>query len=268
MIGANFWHTLKRNTYQVTLWGGGLALLAILLFLVINDNSMIEQYGKVMETFPPEMLSAFGADDMEALSTPDGFIAFGFFSYILIITAIYAVNAGLDITATDEDEGMMDIVLTLPVLRGRLVIERFLAFVVITVMILLVSFGGFLIGTQVSNVEISLGGMLLGLLSMIPSVLFMIALVMFCGVLFRRKTNAMAVAVAVILVSYFIDMMAMTTTNEIVQTLSHLSFFTYAKIQTVVTDGIVWRDMVVLTLGTGVLLSATLYLFNRRDVGL
>lgn len=268
MIGANFWHTLKQNLHQVALWGGGLALLAVLLLSMINDNQMIEQYGKIMETFPPEIMSALGADDFAALSTPDGFIAFGFFSYILIIIAIYAVNTGLDITATDEDEGMMDIVLTLPVLRRQLVMERFLASIVITVAILLTAFMGFIVGLPFTRLTINLGGMLLGILTLIPSTLFMIALVMLCGVLFRRKSTALGVAVVIILTSYFVDMLAMTTTNEIVSALSYLSFFTYSKSQNVVTDGVVWRDMVILLSGTIGLLGATLYLFDRRDVGL
>jgi ABC-2 type transport system permease protein len=268
MVGVNFWHTLRANRYQVLLWGGGLALLATLLMGMVRDDGMIEQYGKIMETFPSEILSAFGADDMATLSTPDGFIAFGFFSYILIIIAVYAVNAGLEITANDEDEGMMDIVLTLPVLRRQLVIERFLAFSVITIGILLTSFIGFLVGTQFTTLKINLGGMFLGILTLIPSTLLMIVLVVLCSVIFHRKSTAMGVGVVIILVSYFIDLLAMTTTNDIIQTLSYFSFFTYSKSQYVVTDGLAIRDLLVLTVSTMTLFGTTLYLFDRRDVGL
>lgn len=267
MAWANFWHTLKQHRNQIWLWGGGLAFLALLLIGMVGDMGLIESYAQIMESLPDELMSAFGAD-MAAISTPDGFIAFGFFSYILIIIAIYAVNAGLDIVATDEDEGMLDIVLTLPVLRRQLVIERFLAFAVITVSILLVSFIGFVIGAQFTTFEMNLGGMFLGIISLIPSTLFIIVLVVLCSVIFRRKSSALAVAVVIILVSYFVDMLAMTTTNDVIQAMSYLSFFTYSKSQAVVTDGVIWRDLAVLGVVTGALFLLTLYLFDRRDVGL
>lgn len=268
MIGANFTHTLRRNWTQALLWGGGLALLAVLLIAMVGDMNMIASYGKIIESFPPEIMSALGASDLEALSTPDGFIAFGFFSYLLIIIALYAVNVGLDITANDEDDGMLDLVLTLPVKRWQLLVERLTAFFLITIAIFLIAFSGFWIGQSFSTLEINLGGMFLALLSMIPSTLLMIMLVVFCSVVFKRKSTALAVSIVIILTSYFVDMLAMTTINPIIQALSNLSFFTYSKSQYVVTTGLVWRDMWILLGATGALLMMTLYLFNRRDVGL
>ena len=89
---------------------------------------------------PPLLLQAFGMTDAAQLATPAGFLDFGFFSYMMLVLAAYAVIAGLSVTANEEDRGIMDVLLSLPIPRWRLVVERFLAYALILVLILVLTF--------------------------------------------------------------------------------------------------------------------------------
>ncbi len=268
MVGVNFWHTIRQSLRQVAQWGGGLAFLAALLMSIVSDVSVVESYADLLEAMPPEVMLMFGATDVAAISTPDGFIAFGFFAYALILMSVFAVGAGLDITASDEDEGMMDTVLSLPLARWQLVAERFAAYTVITVLIMLVSFSGFLIGTFLSPIEISLDRMFLGVLNVIPGTLTIIAITAFAATVVRRKGMALGATAGVVAASYFLDFLAESADNAALTAASKLSLFTYYDSQGVVASGLVWADVFILLTATSALFAGAVWAFQRRDVGL
>src|SRR6266496_498349 len=106
MNGVVFIETLRRGWRGMFYWGLGFAIYAMMIVMVVQDANMLKQYGEITKTIPPALMQLLGGD-AASLATPEGFLAYGFFGYLLLIFAVYAILSGLNITANDEDAGIM-----------------------------------------------------------------------------------------------------------------------------------------------------------------
>ena len=127
MSGTIFMETLRHNWRIALYWGLGIGGYAVLIILLIPSVDVLKQYADLVANMPAGMLKMFGAADASSLGTPEGFLGFGFFTYTVLMLAVYAVVAGLGVTANEEDQGILDVVLSLPVPRWRIIVERLAA---------------------------------------------------------------------------------------------------------------------------------------------
>lgn len=268
MSGTIFLDTLRRSWRGALYWGLGLGLLGFYIFVVIQDSEMLNQYAQLVGSMPPALMQMFGLESAAALATPEGFISFGFFGYGLLILAVYAVVAGLNITANEEDEGILDVVLSLPISRTRLLLERYAAYALMATLVITISFMGLLLGSMVSPLEVDMGRVLEGSINLIPGTLLMIALTALAATLVRRKSVAIAIASTVIVASYFMDFIGSAVTNQIVDVVRAFSFFTYADSASVMQNGLNAGNVLLLLIVTGALVAGAVWAFDRRDVGL
>lgn len=267
MTGAIFSETLRRSWRQILYWGGGMALLGAYITAIIQDVDFLEQYAQIAQSMPRALLQMFGADDMAALATPEGFLSLGFFGYGLFIFAFFAVLAGLNVTANEEDEGTMDVLLSLPVPRWRVVLEKFAAYVVIFLAIVILSFVGLWLGKQASPLELNMSRLVEGIINMIPGTLLMMGLTTFVAAVARRKSTAMAITAVVIIASYFIDFLGRAASGTTVAALRAVSFFSYYDSESVMLNGLAWGNVLLLMVVAVLLVAGTLWAFQRRDIG-
>ncbi|RMG89856.1 MAG: hypothetical protein D6712_01020 [Chloroflexi bacterium] len=270
-VGLIFRDTLRQNWRQILYWGGGLGLLAVYIFIAIPDMNALQQYANLVNALPPAILDAFGMSDAEMLATPDGFIIFGVFGYGILIMAVFAVMAGMGVTANEEDDGILDMVLSLPLPRWRLIVEKTLAYLVIAAGIVTVMFLALAIGTNFSGPEIReqvhLDIMAKSAINLLPSVTLMITATVFAGAFFRRKATAMGVVAAFIIVSYFMDFLAEVASGALSEFMKAASFFTYFNSEGVMREGLNFSNIALLLGVSIVLFAASIWAFQRRDIG-
>jgi beta-exotoxin I transport system permease protein len=267
MSGTVFMETLRRNWRTMLYWGIGLAIYGFFITSFIQDADMLKQYGDLVKSMPPALMAMFGAD-VSTLATPEGFLGFEFFSYSLLVTAIYAVTAGLNITANEEDAGIMDVVLSLPLVRWRIIVEKFLAYALMAVVITLIMTGGLTLGNQVSAVKIDSTKLIQGGLNMVPGTLVMLAFTTFIAVLVRSKGTATGIAAVFVIGSYFLNSLGEAASGTIMNQLRGISFFHYFDYSGVMTNGLNWGNIAVLLVAAVVLFGGSIWLFERRDVGI
>jgi ABC-2 type transport system permease protein len=267
MTGVIFTHTLRKNWRQILYWGVGMALLGVYILALLPNVDMIEQYRRLFETLPPTLLAAFGMSDLDQLATPEGFISFAYFSYMMMIMSAYGVIAGMNVTAVEEDRGILDMLLSAPISRTQLVIEKCAAYIVIMLLIVLVSFSGFVIGSLFS-VPIDLGMMFAGSVNMFPGTLTVFGFTVFAGALFRRRGTALAVASGFVVVSYFIDFIGEAASDTVAAALRVISYYSYYGGGSFASTGFQWGNVALLTAAGVVLFFVGMLLFRRRDIGL
>ena len=120
MIGSVFLETWRQTWRQMLYWGLGLASLGLLVVLMVPLFDM-QDMKELLESFPPFVLALIGVgSNLEIFATNEGFVAVGFFGKSALIFAVYPVVMGMRITADDEDSGIMDVLLSLPVQRTPL----------------------------------------------------------------------------------------------------------------------------------------------------
>jgi ABC-2 type transport system permease protein len=268
MAGAIFFETLRRKWRQVFYWGGGLIIWALYPFLLMPDQEGLKGYQDLIEGFDSTIIKAIGLDSGPSLATPEGFIGYAFFSYILLIMGVYAVISGLNVTANDEDSGRMDMLLSLPIPRWRIVVETVAGYMVMLIAICFLAFIGLLLGSAVTPVDVNIATIrfLEGALNIIPGTALMMAVTVFIGVLVQRRTTAAALAGGFVVVSYLLNSLANIADSSFVNALGKLSLFEYFDRATVLQSGLVWSDVLILLGAAIVFTVASVALFERRDI--
>jgi ABC-2 type transport system permease protein len=85
------------------------------------------------------LMAFFGGGDFLAITTARGYVDLYYFGYMPVIVGIFAAVAGAGLLVSDEEKGLLDLVLAHPVSRTALFWGRVLGFVAATLLIMLVS---------------------------------------------------------------------------------------------------------------------------------
>jgi ABC-2 type transport system permease protein len=216
------------------------------------------------------MLSSLGISDAASVGTPEGFVSFAGLTYGTVVLAIFAVVAGLDVTANDEDEGILNVLLALPIPRWRVILERSLAFVLVIIGIAMVEFVGMFIGTLFipDDITLDLSKLFLGCINLIPGSIALMAATIFFASIFSRKVIATGLATGFVLGSYVLNIIgeAMTKGSFGYQ-LGRLSVWKYFETQAVIHTGLNYTNIAGLLALAVVLVAVSTFAFERRDIG-
>ena len=162
-----FRYSFTRFRGQILGWGlslAGLGAMVVGLFDMIQERQ--EQYTKLFESFPKEIMAFFNASDMATMFTPSGFINLEFFSYMTIIVGIFALMLGSGLLAGDEESGILDLIMGHPISRRRLFLERLMAFIAAIIAVLLITWLGFVVVEPSTKMNVSPDRMLLPFVSL------------------------------------------------------------------------------------------------------
>lgn len=268
MQGVVFMETLRRSWRGTLGWGLGMFLLGLFVTVIVQDADMLKRLTELMESLPAPLLGMIGAtEDVLAMATPEGFIGTAFFGRAVLIMAVYAILTGLNITANEEDQGILDVVFSLPLPRWRLILEKFAAYALLTVIILALSFLGLALGASNSAITVDLTKLLEGSINLLPGTLLMIAFTGLAGAIFSRRSIAVAVAALFVIGSYLLNFLGQMASESVFSTLSQFSFFRYFEGADVMVNGLSWGSIVALLLVTVAFVGGSLWFFQRRDIG-
>jgi len=268
MNGAIFVETLRRNWRGMLFWGLGIGLITWMQVIIITDVTMLQDMQQMMETLPSWMLSAFGVDDVAYMATPEGYVAVQFFSYALLMFSVYAVTLGMSVTSADEDRGALDMVLSTPLPRARLILEKLAVYALLVVGVVLISYLWLWLGVAMPPaLTVDMSKMFVATMNTIPASLMVLAVTMFIGVFIKRRGTAMVVASVFVAASYLFQMIGSTAEGALASTLSGVSYFKYADSMKVLQNGFAWGNVLLLLGVALVAVIAALWRFERRDVG-
>lgn len=269
MTGTVLYETLRRSWKHALYWGLGIALLAFYPFLMMpNTPEGFEQYVKIAESLPEGVMEMFGLSDLAAIGTPVGFIGYSFFGYILLVLAVYSVIAGLNVSAVDEDNGSMDILLSLPLPRWQIIIEKIIAYSLIALIITLFAFMGFILGAMLvpDRINLEWHKYLTGSIAILPGTIFMMVITAFIGTLVRRRVTAAVLAGAFIFGSYVLNVIGGISNTSFAETMKGFSFFAYLNTSTALEQGVTLGSTLALAVVSIILAGGAVMLFERRDV--
>lgn len=240
----------------------GMSLLAAFAVWAYPSYSEAMDMDQLREAFPEPMIQAFNIQTMASL---EGFLAVELYMFgWIILLGLYLSYSAASIIADDIDRGRMDTLLSMPVSRPRLAIERFvalgvpiLAVNIITPVVVLVSAD--LIGESLSVIDV----VALHLLS-IPYLFACAGIGLVASVLFDRASIAQRVALGVTFGVYLVESLLRGTDYEALGVIAPMRYFDPNE---VLIDGT--YDLVgaaVLFGMTAVLLVVSQVWFVRRDI--
>jgi len=201
----------------------GMSLLATFAAWAYPSYSEAMDMDQLREAFPEPMIQAFNIQTMASL---EGFLAVELYMFgWVILLGLYFAYSAASIIADDIDRGRMDTLLSMPVSRPRLALERFaalgvpiLAVNVVTPVVVLVS--AELIGESLSVVDV----VALRLLA-IPYLFACAGIGLLASVLFDRASIAQRVALGVTFGIYLVESLLTGTDYEGLGAIAPMRYF-------------------------------------------
>ncbi|MCZ7543138.1 MAG: ABC transporter permease [Anaerolineae bacterium] len=262
MAGAVFRKALFDARRGILGWGIALALYAAFMILLYPYLTEIEGYRELLQNLPVIFKGMLGGID-EMLS-PEGYIAGYLFSYAPLVLCAYGILSGASSVAGEEKRGTIDLLMSAPVPRWRVILEKFAAFLVSLIGILAITFVGMVIGLALTpELAISIGRLAETVLNVVPITLAFGALAFFLSATLPTRLSAALFATAVLVAFYMVNVLApLTTALDPVQAVNPFHYYG----TTTMFEGIDVGNALVLLVVTGVLLALCVVGFERRDL--
>lgn len=265
-MNTTFLYALGRYRTRILSWGIGLALLAVMMVVMFGDmmgDAQQEALAAMMEIYPEDMLAFFG--DMADFSTPSGFLSIEFFSFMPLILGIFAVGAGSGMLLADEEKGVLDLLMSYPQSRFAIFFCRLAAFIVATVLILLLSWAGFALGLANTPLEgISVNDFFAPMLSLFTQLMFFGMLALALSLILPSHRAASGITALFLVASYFID--SLSNINDKLEPIAEYMPMHYYQGGNALEDGLNSQWVLVL-LGISVVLALIAWVrFSRRDI--
>jgi ABC-2 type transport system permease protein len=240
----------------------GLALLAVLyvwMFPSVSTGIDLDQYA---ETLPPALVEAFG---LQSLGTVEGFLAAELYAFgWVILLGIYLAYAAASLVAADVETDRMDLLLSLPVTRSRLLLEKYLSLcvpvlVVNAVMPVVVYLGVLAIGETIDPVDL----VMVHVLS-VPYLATTASIGLAASVVFDRASLAQRAGAGAVFALFLVETVVAGTD---VAWLGAVSPTRYYDPSAILVDG-TWdlAGAAILLAATAVVLLASREHFRRTDV--
>lgn len=262
MLRSIWSKTLRDYRVAILGWGIGLAL-AVCLTLIY--------YGAINETACAATAAYARAlrflGEPVAITTPGGFTTWHTLGLLPLVLGIWTVLAGAGLVRREEERGGLDVLLSSPVRRVRVLVEKLIALLAALVLIAVIIGVGTALGQAGAGVSLDLGAALLvGINISITAFVFGMVALLFSQFV-RRRAVAARWGGGVMLLAYLVNGTGrMIEHGEWLQRFSPLYYYDLSKplIPTYGANAGVLLFLLAVGLALG---SASVALFALRDVG-
>lgn len=240
----------------------GLALLAglyVSMFPSVSSDIDLDSY---TQSLPPALVEAFG---MESLGTIEGFLAAELYAFgFVILLGLYFAYSAASLIADDVETGRTDMLLSLPVTRSKLLLEKYASLLVPLMLINVVMPVVVYVGVLAIGESISVADLLMVHLLSIPYLLTTGAIGLLASVVVDRASIAQRVAMGVVFGLFLVESVVSGTDVSWAGAVSPTRYYDPASI-------LVFSEWDLA--GGGILLAATVLLvgvsneyFKRKDI--
>lgn len=258
-----FLHTLRANRVRLLVISVAMALWGSMMPLIYSQFGV--QFKQMMESgLIPKEVANFGGGDIFSLA---GSIAVGFIHPIaLILLSVFAVGFATAAVAGERQRGTLEVLLARPLSRRTVYVTLLVAMLLFIGIVM----AAFLAGTVISATANGVGGELVA--SRIP-LLWLNGLLLFAAigtiglaasVSFDRLSPAIGLTIAIVIVSYFLDILGSLWPDA--KGLQPYSLFHYLQPKAVLSGDVDTVNFVLLGGVAAVAIVAALVIFPRRDL--
>lgn len=254
------WQELRFRRSAIIGWSLGLCFFP-LVYIAIYPSVAEEMAGLA----DLELYQALGMN----LGTFSDWVGSILIVFMPLVAAIYGIIDGIGTLAGEEEDGRLEMIVTLPLPRWQIVTAKALAFVISSViMFVVVAVVSLLVFQSIQSqieTELTSGDLFTAVLMAWPLVFAVGMLSLFLAAFCANRRFASMIAAAVLVVGYFGSNLAASTTA--LEPFEPFFLFTYLDASgTAVLEGQAAGDMFVL-LGIGLVSFAlALVFFQRRDL--
>lgn len=261
---------MLRDVWTKTLWDQRRALLGwsigfvavAMMYAGFFQFAATPEYQELIESMPAGLVEGFGWDD---ISSPAGYLGstvYGLLGSALI--AVMTIGMGAKAIAGSEEDGSLEVLITMPVTRTKVVIDR-------TVALLLAALGGgvaVFIGVlavrEPADIDISIGLLAAASLGLALLGLLFGAFTIMVGAFVGKRGLVIGVGAAFAVLGFLVN--ALAPQVEQIAWLENLSPFHWYDATGTLGDGLDWGLSLLMVAVAVTFVAIAVLAFNRRDV--
>ena len=250
-----------RGTAVATVALGGFALMYVVLFPTFAE-SFGADIDELLAAYPEALQKAFG---IQTLASMEGFLASELYTFFwMLILGLYFAYGGAALIAADVERERMDMLLSLPVSRARVVLEKFASLFVplltLSVVVPTVVYAGTVaVDYAVDPVDL----FVLHALS-IPYLLVFAGVGLVASVVFDRASVAQRASLGVLTGLFFAESLLTDTDYEVVGVVSPSRYLDPNAV--LIDSEYALADAAVLAVAALALVGLAVVLFRRKDI--
>ena len=135
MLRNVFLKTLRDQRRSLLWWGIGLVVLAAFTIAFYPSIANAPGFDSILDEMPEALARAF-LGEVTDLTSPQGYLNSQLFVFFLpLLFLVYAVGKGSSTIAGEEESGTLDLLLSYPLARWRVVLDKFAAIIAITLVL-------------------------------------------------------------------------------------------------------------------------------------
>ncbi len=241
--------------------GMGLAVIAMAIITVVLYPSFKESLAEVDEAGPLAGL----VGETGSFSSPEGWAYSQFFAFIPLLLIIMAVISGSWAFAGEQGQGTMDLLLSQPITRRRLALEKALALTGAVVVVALLTIPGFLVVTPfVDEFTVPVRRICTATVTMLPLSLLFLWFSLWLSAIAPTRAAAATIATAVVVVSYVLHFVGASSDGLL--WMQRLSPFYWSDSSPALVGDFKWLRLAAVTVVGLVFLALAVRAFDRRDI--
>jgi ABC-2 type transport system permease protein len=255
-----FRHELSSRRISLLGWGIGLGLLSAMYISVYP--AFAEQMGDLGDLIIYQLMNI----DLGSFA---GYIASVALQFMPLLLGVYMLLAGADTIAGEDDNGTLEMMVAMPLSRWKIVTVKAISLAVFSLLALLMigAISAVTLGIvlQTTSADATPAQLFVAFIAAWPLMLAVMTMSLFMGAFLPNRKIAIAVMVAVYLVSFLLESIGSIVTS--LESLKVLSVFNYLDSSvTIFTEGPQITDIAVLLVLALIFFLLAVWSFQSRNV--
>lgn len=241
----------------------GFAIYTAAMFPAMGED-MLKNLDRVLDI---PAFKAFGKS-VSTLTAIEGLFVVEIYQWMIeLLLAGYVVLFAASFVSGEIEKKTIDVLLANPISRTRILLEKYLALVVMIIMVNVALFIGVVAGIAYIGEETDVTWLAYTHIMLMPFLLAVGSYSTFLSVLFDDFRKVMSVGLGILFGTFFLDSISLMA--EKYAFVSKVTLFHYFDPgETLVLHKIEWNHVVVLCVVAVVLLLAAVQWFNKRDINI
>ncbi|MCQ3804674.1 MAG: ABC transporter permease subunit [bacterium] len=263
MTSAILGKSLRDRRRGAMGYGLGLVALAVWLGVLFPVMRESEDFISFMDNLPSQMMATFGIDSATFLSAAGFLTSYLYSLFAPVLILFFVINAAASEIMAEERDGLMDMLLSNPVSRTRVFLEKAAGVGVAALALVAVLTAALVVVNPIFDLSLSVKGLLAVGLSLWLLGLLFGALTLVAGTFSGRSVVAGGVAGSIAFLAWFITGFA--DLYSPLENIKGASPFTWYQEPQPLTEGVTAGHLW-LAITAVVLLASATFLFRRRDI--
>jgi ABC-2 type transport system permease protein len=264
MLNNIFLKTLRDQRKSLLYWGIGLIAMAVIMAFVYPTIKNMPSINQYLNELPESMKEMFGPGIID-YGSPTGYFGTELFSFMVpLLLLVFGIGFGANAIAGDEEKGTLGFLLTNPVPRWRVVVDKFGVLIISMILLGFFFWAGLVISVIGIGIDISVVKLAEATIGALLLALVFASLAFVVGCIKGNRGMSMGIASGLAVLTYLLNTLGGLVTW--LKDFRFLSPFYHYMEPNTLANGISPVHILVLLGLVAVFFAVSIPAFNRRDI--